>query len=44
MGAVPTSVGWSQLQGLAVLRMLNGCASNVTVINIDNGFGALRRV
>ena len=30
-----------QLQGLAaLLGMLNSCASNVTVVNIDNGFGA----
>jgi pyridinium-3,5-biscarboxylic acid mononucleotide synthase len=40
--AVPTSVGYgASLQGLtALLGMLNSCASNVTVVNIDNGFGA----
>ncbi len=40
--AVPTSVGYgSSFQGLAaLLGMLNTCASNVTVVNIDNGFGA----
>jgi NCAIR mutase (PurE)-related protein len=40
--AVPTSVGYgASFQGLAALRgMLNSCASNVTVVNIDNGFGA----
>ena len=40
--AVPTSVGYgSSLGGLsALLGMLNSCASNVTVVNIDNGFGA----
>jgi hypothetical protein len=40
--AVPTSVGYgSSFQGLtALLGMLNSCASNVTVVNIDNGFGA----
>lgn len=40
--AVPTSVGYgSAFQGLAaLLGMMNSCASNVTVVNIDNGFGA----
>jgi NCAIR mutase (PurE)-related protein len=40
--AVPTSVGYgASFHGLAaLLGMLNGCASNVTVVNIDNGFGA----
>jgi NCAIR mutase (PurE)-related protein len=40
--AVPTSVGYgASFQGLAaLLSMLNSCASNVTVVNIDNGFGA----
>lgn len=40
--AVPTSVGYgAHLNGLAsLLAMLNSCASGVTVVNIDNGFGA----
>lgn len=40
--AVPTSVGYgSHLGGLApMLTMLNSCAPAVTVVNIDNGFGA----
>jgi NCAIR mutase (PurE)-related protein len=40
--AVPTSVGYgASLGGIAaLLGMLNSCASNVTVVNIDNGFGA----
>jgi NCAIR mutase (PurE)-related protein len=40
--AVPTSTGYgSSFGGLAALfAMLNSCASNVTVVNIDNGFGA----
>jgi pyridinium-3,5-biscarboxylic acid mononucleotide synthase len=40
--AVPTSVGYgASFQGLtALLGMMNSCASNVTVVNIDNGFGA----
>lgn len=40
--AVPTSVGYgSSFNGLAaLLGMLNSCASNVSVVNIDNGFGA----
>jgi len=39
---VPTSVGYgSHLGGLApMLTMLNSCAPNITVVNIDNGFGA----
>ncbi len=39
---VPTSVGYgASFQGVAaLLAMLNSCASNVTVVNIDNGFGA----
>lgn len=39
---VPTSVGYgSHLGGLtALLGMLNSCASGLTVVNIDNGFGA----
>lgn len=40
--AVPTSVGYgANFGGLsALLSMLNSCASGVTVVNIDNGFGA----
>ncbi len=40
--AVPTSVGYgSNFEGLsALLSMLNSCASGVSVVNIDNGFGA----
>lgn len=40
--AVPTSVGYgASFDGLAaLLAMLNSCASGVTVVNIDNGFGA----
>lgn len=39
--AVPTSVGYgASFQGLAaLLGMLNSCSSNVSVVNIDNGFG-----
>ncbi len=39
---VPTSVGYgASLGGLAaLLAMLNSCAPNVTVVNVDNGFGA----
>ncbi len=39
---VPTSVGYgASFKGLAaLLAMLNSCASGVTVVNIDNGFGA----
>jgi len=40
--AVPTSVGYgASFSGLAaLLAMLNSCASGVSVVNIDNGFGA----
>jgi NCAIR mutase (PurE)-related protein len=40
--AVPTSVGYGASFGgiTALLGMLNSCASNVSVVNIDNGFGA----
>ena len=40
--AVPTSVGYgAAFEGLtALLAMMNSCASGVTVVNIDNGFGA----
>lgn len=40
--AVPTSVGYgSSFKGLsALLTMLNSCAEGMTVVNIDNGFGA----
>ena len=40
--AVPTSVGYgSSFEGLsALLSMMNSCASGVSVVNIDNGFGA----
>ena len=40
--AVPTSVGYgSSMKGLsALLTMLNSCAEGMTVVNIDNGFGA----
>lgn len=39
--AVPTSVGYgASFQGMAaLLGMMNSCASNVSVVNIDNGFG-----
>lgn len=39
---VPTSIGYgANFQGLsALLSMLNSCASGVSVVNIDNGFGA----
>ena len=42
IGAVPTSVGYgANFGGLsALLSMLNSCASGVSVVNIDNGFGA----
>lgn len=42
--AVPTSVGYGASFGgiAALLGMLNSCASGVTVVNIDNGFGAAR--
>ncbi|HEU4430110.1 MAG TPA: nickel pincer cofactor biosynthesis protein LarB, partial [Myxococcota bacterium] len=40
--AVPTSVGYGASYGglSALLGMLSSCASNVSVVNIDNGFGA----
>lgn len=40
--AVPTSVGYGAgAQGIAaLLAMLNSCSSGVSVVNIDNGFGA----
>ena len=40
--AVPTSVGYGASFGgiAALLGMLNTCASGVSVVNIDNGFGA----
>lgn len=40
--AVPTSVGYgASFEGIsALLGMLNSCASGITVVNIDNGFGA----
>ena len=40
--AVPTSVGYGASMGglSALLSMLNSCASGVSVVNIDNGFGA----
>ena len=40
--AVPTSVGYGAAFGglAALLSMLNSCASGVSVVNIDNGFGA----
>jgi pyridinium-3,5-biscarboxylic acid mononucleotide synthase len=40
--AVPTSIGYgASFNGIAaLLAMLNSCASNVTVVNIDNGYGA----
>jgi pyridinium-3,5-biscarboxylic acid mononucleotide synthase len=40
--AVPTSVGYgTSFQGVtALLGMMNSCAANVSVVNIDNGFGA----
>ena len=40
--AVPTSVGYGASFGgvAALLTMLNSCASGITVVNIDNGFGA----
>ncbi len=40
--AVPTSVGYgTSLKGIcALLTMLNSCAEGMTVVNIDNGFGA----
>jgi hypothetical protein len=40
--AVPTSIGYgASFNGLAaLLAMLNSCANGVSVVNIDNGFGA----
>ena len=40
--AVPTSVGYgANFEGLsALLTMLNSCSSGISVVNIDNGFGA----
>jgi len=40
--AVPTSVGYGASFGglAALLAMLNSCAASVSVVNIDNGFGA----
>jgi hypothetical protein len=40
--AVPTSIGYGASFGglAALLAMLNSCAGGVTVVNIDNGFGA----
>jgi len=40
--AVPTSVGYGTSFGgvSALLAMLNSCAPGITVVNIDNGFGA----
>ena len=40
--AVPTSVGYgANFGGLsALLTMLNSCANGISVVNIDNGFGA----
>ncbi len=42
--AVPTSVGYGASFGgiAALLAMLNSCATGVSVVNIDNGFGAAR--
>jgi pyridinium-3,5-biscarboxylic acid mononucleotide synthase len=40
--AVPTSIGYGASFGglAALLTMLNSCANGVTVVNIDNGYGA----
>ena len=40
--AVPTSVGYGASFGglAALLGMLNSCSPNISVVNIDNGFGA----
>ena len=40
--AVPTAIGYGAAFGgvAALLGMLNSCAGGVTVVNIDNGFGA----
>ena len=42
VAGVPTSVGYGASFGgiAALLSMLNSCASGVSVVNIDNGFGA----
>ncbi len=42
MIGVPTSVGYGASFGglAALLAMLNSCAAGVSVVNIDNGFGA----
>ena len=42
--AVPTSVGYGANMGgiSALLTMINSCANGITVVNIDNGFGAGR--
>jgi len=44
--AVPTSIGYGVSQGgfAALLGMLSSCAAGVTVVNIDNGFGAAMAV
>ena len=44
--AVPTSVGYGVALGgiTALFGMLTGCASGITVVNIDNGFGAAMAV
>ncbi len=44
--AVPTSVGYgANLGGLtALLAMVNSCASGVSVVDVDNGFGAAYRL
>lgn len=44
--AVPTSIGYGTAFGgvAALMTMLNSCASGVTVVNIDNGFGAAMAV
>ena len=46
MIAVPTSVGYgTSLEGVtALLSMLSSCAAGVTVVGIDNGFGAAMAV
>ena len=40
--AVPTSIGYGASLGgvAALLSMLNSCSSGISVVNIDNGFGA----
>jgi NCAIR mutase (PurE)-related protein len=40
--AVPTSVGYGAAFGglAALLTMINSCAAGISVVNIDNGFGA----